>query len=175
MAFGPHDGDLYVCQYSVPGVLQFHGGSLKYRRVFARGRALADPEGIAFAQGHMYVASARHSSIVCLSLDGYMKTVTYLLSMQVPWGMAVGPDDALYVTQHPSYESGDYRDPMGVKSSEGQGQVARLAIGADGQLTESTGPAIIGNLTRPSGVCFDPAGNLYVTSMGAQVLKYAMR
>ncbi|GAX81307.1 hypothetical protein CEUSTIGMA_g8738.t1 [Chlamydomonas eustigma] len=55
IAINPSDGDLYVCQYKVKGVLRFCGLTLKYKHIAVQHLDLEYPEGIAFGHERMYV------------------------------------------------------------------------------------------------------------------------
>lgn len=91
----------------------------------------------------------------------------------VMWGMRRGPDGALYVSCNPPYfvEGQRYSD---VPAAAGRGFVACLALGEGGELRGRMRRFTQGLLlSRPSGLCFDDAGDLYVTHMGGQVVKFS--
>ncbi|KAK9831326.1 hypothetical protein WJX81_002587 [Elliptochloris bilobata] len=165
IAISPYDGDIYVCQYKIAGVIVLHGETLKPLRVMATD-SIETPEGIAFSHNCTYVASAANMSVFRLGsrLGG---------EPFVPWGMVTGPDDNLYVAVDRSYEAPSY---VHMPPPPDTGMVLRILLREDGTFDE---PEALGDfcygksLRRPSGLCFDAAGNLLVTSGNDEVLRFA--
>eukprot|EP00884_Botryococcus_braunii_P019625 jgi/Botrbrau1/6346/Bobra.0098s0005.1 len=183
MAFSPYDGDLYICQYAVSGVVVLHGESLKYRKQFVSRTALATPEGIAFARQHLYVCSAFNGTVAQVTLTGMVRNVLTLSwpsdlmymddgalrSDPVPWGMTVGPDEHLYIAVDCSYEADSY-DQVPTTTT---GNVIRVFLNDNGSFTgEQECVCEEGRLKRPSGLCFDDVGDIYVTSLTDEVLVF---
>ncbi len=103
-AFAP-DGALYVAQYQGSRILRFSGATLARRSTAISASKLQSPEGVAFAHGCMYVASAEHRTINQLvrASDGKWKVHKDALHLRlkltpdskcqdmVPWGLIAGP------------------------------------------------------------------------------------
>ncbi len=99
------------------------------------------------------------------SLHRFMKAAELRAA---PWGLATGPDDALYVTMDQPYD-GDYSCPP----LPATGCIVRVQLNpATGHMTGGSrfGPA---PLHRPSGLHFTPAGDLLVTTLERKVLLLA--
>ncbi|CAK0784573.1 hypothetical protein CVIRNUC_007777 [Coccomyxa viridis] len=181
------DGYIHICQYKGHQVLKFSPSDLSYVSISAQMNSEEkSPEGIAFSKGCMYIASAAAGHIRRFAPNpagqGYVPMPDYLVAfydsgrtfgrigrgLQVPWGMVTGPDGNLYIAMDDEYENGD--DALASTS----GHVMVGLIGADGQLV-SLRPFCGLNelLARPSGVCFDDQGNLYVTCMTSRILQYS--
>lgn len=111
------------------------------------GRGFHSPIGLTFdASGNLYVGEWDSGRIVRMDPAGNRVTVADV-GLWGPMGIAVGPDGKTYVA-HP-----------------GRNQV--IAIGPGGV------QEVVGSVTKPAGLAFDSAGNLFVASQEAeQVVRF---
>ncbi|KAK9836820.1 hypothetical protein WJX74_008948 [Apatococcus lobatus] len=189
LAFSPYDHHLYVCQYKVNGIVQLHGRTLRYKKVFAR--SIPAPEGIVFSQNGMYVVSAE-GDLHFMHLDGGRKMGGWSRSIRwgppwspfidVPWGLAIGPPHEgrkLYITMANEYASKLYTDPPLVGDTDQlvvQGKLLIAKLSGPGK--SPMGEEVITyketslSMVRPSGLCFTPGGDLLVTSMDRKIYQH---
>ena len=194
-----HQGSLYACQYQKRGVLRFDGEDLAFKGVVAAGNRMSTPEGLAFAQGHMFVASAEGGCVIMFDKDGREVASTEFTSLVpgqepdlVPWGMAVGPDGALYVALDQGYTplGNNYAVPPPPCISCGEkhrnGTIVRIelvptistrsdgaASAGNGRLRFGTMTTFCEGLSRPNGMAFTEGGELLVASLDLQVSRFA--
>jgi hypothetical protein len=176
-----------VLEFSLPG-LQRRRQHFTAQLAPAGAGDFGDPEGLACGNGHLYLAWARWEQ-VCMTgvplqrLEQLQKptgrdgsaTITGCAAPEgepwMLWGTCVGPDGALYAAANPEYAACPYTE---TPTELGRGRVLRAPVNSDGSLT---GELRVfcggGRLSRPSGLCFDGAGDLFVTNMDGQVLRFA--
>lgn len=186
-------GDIFAAQYQKRGVLRFDA-NLRYRKILhGVGKRLECPEGVAVARGRVFVATGQGILAVLDQATGEILDRRLAETPDdasgetcVPWGLTVGPDDALYVCVDDSYhgEPPDFyiRPPRcprcGVVHPTGRVLRVSLAVDDAGEWTgfsETEPPrTYVSGLVRPSGLCFHPdTGDLLVTTLDARVRRFA--
>ena len=113
-------GDIFAAQYQKRGVLRFDA-NLRYRKILhGVGKRLECPEGVAVARGRVFVATGQGILAVLDQATGEILDRRLAETPDdahggtcVPWGLTVGPDDALYVCVDDSYhgEPPDFYPP----------------------------------------------------------------
>ena len=184
-------GDIFAAQYQKRGVLRFDA-DLRYRKILhGAGKRLESPEGVAVARGRVFVATGQGVLAVLDQATGEILHQRLAETpddphsrFSVPWGLTVGPDDALYVSVDDSYEGApDYIHPPrcpGCGQIHPTGRVLRVPLAVDDAgawtgFSETVHPEVYcRGLVRPSGLCFHPdTGDLLVTTLDERVLRFA--
>eukprot|EP00934_Nitzschia_sp_Nitz4_P001895 Nitzschia sp. Nitz4//scaffold13_size275219//141696//143036//NITZ4_000877-RA/size275219-processed-gene-0.157-mRNA-1//-1//CDS//3329536023//1895//frame0 len=146
---GPQ-GQLFVSQYKVPGVLEFTRcrNGYEYHRTLASGPSFTFPEGIVSAHNSIYVVSAENAHVLRLSTAGKILERAsasihtdlesewglglHVARLWTLWGMCISPDErSLYIAGH-ECDDGDYRDP----TREDTGYILRLNLAEDGSFAK---------------------------------------
>ncbi|HEX2204190.1 MAG TPA: RHS repeat-associated core domain-containing protein, partial [Longimicrobium sp.] len=129
---------------------------------------LQDPYGLAVGpDGTVYIADTRHNRIRRVGADGIIHTIAgtgvggfggdggaardALLSS--PWGVEVGPDGSLYVS-----DTGNQR----VRRIDPDGVITTIAGNGEIGFSGDGGPATAARLNDPSDVGFGPDGSVYI-------------
>ena len=138
----------------------------------------ARPEGNAY-RGKVYVAWYDTSCITAIQLNrdspeagGQLVGTVQLAEDLCPWNMCAGPDGAIYVSIDKDISTEGSYD--GLPAVPGQGSVYRVALTPNGLFAGAPAPFTHGgNLSRPSGLCFNAAGSeLYVAHNGGNVVVF---
>jgi hypothetical protein len=137
---------------------------------------LVDPIGLAIDAGNLYVSDCwepTDSYIFRIDQDGVLTTFAGIgttgfsgdggpatsAAIHCPFGMAVGPDAAVYFADHANNRIRRIDKAGLITTVAGSG-----AVGIDhGSFSGDGGPATMATLQEPYGVAFDRAGNLYIT------------
>lgn len=134
-----------------------------------------DPAGITLdAQGNLYVADSRNHVIRKVTPDGitqllagtpgqpgFANGIGGLARLDTPFGIAVTPSGEVVVS-----DTGNHV----LRHITPSGLVTTLA-GQPGVDGHTNGPAALAAFSSPLGLCFDPAGNLWVADSGNHVLR----
>lgn len=165
MALSPYDGDYYACQYKHSSVIIYHGSSLAFKRVFVCSPDIESPEGIAFGEQSLFVATA-NCYIVQFNLNGdAINNVCFSLTW-VAWGLAYGPDGGLYCAVDKPYRTSCYTK---VPPERGQGCILRIQMQGDSPPMVKVFSKV--PLTRPSGIKFIDTGSLLTTDMYGKIVQ----
>lgn len=191
IAVDPITGDVYAGEYSCSGVLRFSGQTLQCKGVAVSGPEFTGAEGIAFIRGSMYVCTSCSKLVhvemptnppACAALglpapSFRTAAVRDVAGDWVSWGMAAGPDGKLYIAADRGYTTRSYRcipqkrtgcvlvvDPTTVFSPAW----TPYCPGRPPPIS----PAVFSKrpIRRPSGLHFDSAGRLLVTSAENAIL-----
>lgn len=165
LEFGP-DGDLYVASRS-DEILRYDGEKGNFKGVFASGNGLVDPAGIAFCGtgDDLFVGAGLleggGGGNQILRFDGATGAFEAVVGpgapLDDPEAVVCGPDGKLYVSDTPEGENGEVLryDPD---------TNAFLGVVVD---------SIESGIEDPTGMVFDSAGNLYLSSaFSSEVRRY---
>jgi sugar lactone lactonase YvrE len=162
----PVDADVIVAGYAESSILRYGEDGKPMQPIVPPGgmNGVVGPGGITFGpDGLLYVSNQTSvfgqgpDSIVQVDPStGIVTTFITLASGYVPAGLRFGPDGNLYVSHN-----------GGIAAPPGSGTVDKF---------DPTGnfiASVVTNLSQPTGLLFDAAGNLFVSSFGdGNVVKF---
>jgi DNA-binding beta-propeller fold protein YncE len=158
LAFGP-DGDLYV--NSLSGTFSFDGKTGALHKIFPS--PAGDPSenlGLAFSQDHkiLYIGSRNNNNVLRYNIKTGKLIDIFITTgsggLEVPGGLAFGPDGNFYVASF-------------------NGNSILRYNGKTGKFIDVFVPAGSGGLINPIAIVFGPENTLYVNSYGSNaVLRY---
>jgi predicted membrane-bound mannosyltransferase/DNA-binding beta-propeller fold protein YncE len=143
--------------------------------------ALNAPRGLAFApDGTFYVADSRNHRILHLSTDGKLlgewgtfgdgvNTPNPIGTFNEPWGVAVGPDGTVYVSDTWNHRIQHFTasgKPLGMWGSYGQGETPEAFWGPRGVAVDAQGKVYVADTGNKRIVVFDAQGG-YITQFGS--------
>jgi DNA-binding beta-propeller fold protein YncE len=158
----PAGADVIVASYAPPesSILRFGEDGTLMQPIVPPGGGIVGPAGITFGpDGLLYVSNQASlfgppgTQDFIAQIDpatGSVTTFITLASGYLPAGLRFGPDGNLYVSRN-----------GGIQAPSGTGTVD-CYNGTTGQFMAS----VVTNLSQPTGLLFDSAGNLYVSSYG---------
>ena len=161
MAYGP-DGNLYVGGGTTNNVQRYNGSTGAFLNTFATGQSGSSPatSGVTFGgpSNNLYYGNFSVLSNVARQHNGTTgafvnQTPNMGAFLNIPAGVAIGPDNNLYVA---------------IDTNTNAGRIDRFN-GSSLALIGTFVAAGAGGMGRPYGIAFGPDGNFYVSSYGGSI------